>query len=154
MMVKTYHSFLPYHRHAILDSVHAIGNLPKVVLTHGFLISAKGTVVRTGQVEVAATGGQKVQVCVTMATVRDPRGASILTWTAASSSRVECSGQASKVVPLRGLHPTMMGHRRPGDQKNTKVGLPTSSMSPAPMPVTGSIRSKTGSNGFPKHHTT
>ena len=153
-MDKTYHSLLPHHRHAILDSVHAIGNLPKVVLTHGFLISVKGTVIRTGQVEVAATGEQRVQVYVTTATVRNLHGqASILTWTAASSSRVECLGQASKGVPLRDLHQTMIGTRNRVIKK-TKVGLPTSGMSPAPMPVTGSVRSKTGSNGFSKHHTT
>lgn len=42
----THHAFFPYYRHPVLNTIHSIGNLGKIILPKSFLAAVESTVVR------------------------------------------------------------------------------------------------------------
>lgn len=46
------HTFLPEHRHPVLHTVHAVGNLCKIVFAHSFLLGIERTIVAAGNLKI------------------------------------------------------------------------------------------------------
>lgn len=55
----TYHSFLPYDTHAVLDAGEPVGDLCEIILSHGSLLDGERTVVRRHNIERVAAGAEQ-----------------------------------------------------------------------------------------------
>ena len=57
-------TFLPDDSHAVLQSIHSIGDFGEVVDAHGLLLGGEGAVVRAGALEISA-GQQLIRIVIT-----------------------------------------------------------------------------------------
>ena len=55
-------TFLPDDSHAVLQSIHSIGDFGKVIDAHGLLLGGEGAVVRAGALEIST--GQQLNIIV------------------------------------------------------------------------------------------